>query len=193
MLLLFFMKKKHFFYKKKKDILLFLPGQEEILDAASLLKKHLKEETQLLSSIIKGVDGSIVENVCDTNDTSGGNSFQNIKGIGRDADAESMNDIINGVLVCVLYAALPPDAQMIAFQPRPKGCNRKVILATNIAETSITVEGIKFVVDTGKYKIREFSSVTGMESLKLADVSKGQVGTSSHVKHFFGLLFFKKV
>lgn len=154
-----------------------------------MLKKHLKEETQLLCSIIKGVDGRIVENACDTKDTSGDSSFQNIKGVGRNADAEFMSDVINGVLVCVLYAALPPDAQMIAFQPRPKGCNRKVILATNIAETSITVEGIKFVVDTGKYKIREFSSVTGMESLKLADVSKGQVG-GSHVKNFLGSTFF---
>lgn len=159
------------------------------MDAASLLKKHLKEETQLLSSFMQGADGSIVGSPLDAKDNSEDSSFQNIKGVGRNADSDSLNDVINGVLVCVLYAALPPDAQMIAFQPRPKGCNRKVILATNIAETSITVEGIKFVVDTGKYKVREFSSVTGMESLKLADVSKGQVGIWNET-FFFLLTFF---
>jgi HrpA-like RNA helicase len=167
----------------KQDILVFLPGQEEILDAASLLRKHLKEETQLLSSLMQGAGGSIVGSPVEAKDNAEDSSFQNIKGVGRNADLDSSNDVINGVLVCVLYAALPPDAQMIAFQPRPKGCHRKVILATNIAETSITVEGIKFVVDTGKYKVREFSSVTGMESLKLADVSKGQVGISD--ENFF--------
>lgn len=138
---------------------------------------------------MQGADGSIVGSPLDAKDNSEDSSFQNIKGVGRNADSDSLNDVINGVLVCVLYAALPPDAQMIAFQPRPKGCNRKVILATNIAETSITVEGIKFVVDTGKYKVREFSSVTGMESLKLADVSKGQVGIWNET-FFFLLTFF---
>lgn len=41
--------------------------------------------------------------------------------------------IVNGVLICVLYAALPPEAQMLAFRPKPDGCSRKIILATNIA------------------------------------------------------------
>ena len=53
--------------------------------------------------------------------------------------------------VCPLYAALPPGQQAKIFQPAPKG-TRKCILATNIAETSITIPGVKYVIDTGKCK-----------------------------------------
>ena len=42
-----------------------------------------------------------------------------------------------------LYAALPPDEQLDAFRPAPAGV-RKFILATNIAETSVTISGIKY-------------------------------------------------
>ena len=73
---------------------------------------------------------------------------------------------------------------MIAFRPRPPACTRKVILATNIAETSVTVDGIKFVVDCGKYKSRDFNSVTGMESLITSDISKAQVSLTLIVFHF---------
>jgi HrpA-like RNA helicase len=107
---------------------------------------------------------------------------QNVRGYGTNLDNAIEYYVINGVLVCVLYAALPPKMQMIAFQPRPRGCNRKVILCTNIAETSITVEGIKYVVDSGKHKMREFSGVTGIESLILADISKAQVRCHAYAK-----------
>ncbi|KAL7477555.1 hypothetical protein ACHAW6_003362 [Cyclotella cf. meneghiniana] len=83
--------------------------------------------------------------------------------------------IVNRVLICVLNVALPPDAQMVAFCPKPDGCLRKIILLTNIAETSVTLDGIKYVVDCGKHKSREYSSSTGMESLKLSNISKAQV------------------
>jgi hypothetical protein len=50
-----------------------------------------------------------------------------------------------------LYAALPPAQQFIVFAPAPPG-TRKCIIATNIAETSITVPGVKYVIDSGKFK-----------------------------------------
>ena len=49
-----------------------------------------------------------------------------------------------------------------------------MIFATNIAETSITIPNIKYVVDTGKVKSRSFNSVTGFESLKVQNISKAQ-------------------
>jgi ATP-dependent RNA helicase DHX8/PRP22 len=47
------------------------------------------------------------------------------------------------LLVCPIFAALPPDQQLKVFEPAPPN-TRKVILATNIAETSITINGIKY-------------------------------------------------
>lgn len=55
------------------------------------------------------------------------------------------------VLVCPMFAALPSQHQMKVFISAPIG-KRKVILATNIAETSITIPGVKYVVDTGFVK-----------------------------------------
>ena len=54
-----------------------------------------------------------------------------------------------------LYAALPPAKQMAALRPAPPGV-RKVILATNIAETSVTIDGVVYVVDAGLAKTRAF-------------------------------------
>jgi HrpA-like RNA helicase len=75
--------------------------------------------------------------------------------------------------VVPLYAALPYEKQLAVFDPSPSGL-RKVILATNIAETSITVEGIKFVVDCGCVKAKSFNPQIGLESLKVVPVSKAQ-------------------
>jgi HrpA-like RNA helicase len=52
--------------------------------------------------------------------------------------------------------------------------NRSIVPQTT-TETSVTLDGIKYVVDCGKHKSREYSSSTGMESLKVSDISKAQV------------------
>ena len=67
--------------------------------------------------------------------------------------------------VVPLYAALPPDAQAAAFAPAPPG-TRKAVLATNIAETSVTIPGVRYVVDAGVVKARAFSAQRGIESLQ---------------------------
>ncbi len=54
-----------------------------------------------------------------------------------------------------MYAALPPSMQTKIFLPAPAG-TRKCILATNIAETSITIPGVKYVIDTGKCKEKRY-------------------------------------
>lgn len=137
------------------DILIFLPGQEEIENLSLLLKKHLE---------MADIDGT-------KNDPK--DLVQSIRGIGKNLHA-SGSSMVQDVLICVLYAALPPSAQMLAFQPKPDGCKRKIILSTNIAETSVTLDGIKYVVDCGKHKTRDFHSATGMESLSVHDISKAQ-------------------
>lgn len=57
------------------------------------------------------------------------------------------------VMVCPFYASMPQNQQNKVFVPTPNG-HRKCILSTNIAETSITIPGVRYVVDTGVHKER---------------------------------------
>ncbi|XP_048042754.1 ATP-dependent RNA helicase DHX33 [Megalobrama amblycephala] len=75
--------------------------------------------------------------------------------------------------VVPLYASLPPTQQLRVFHPAPKG-SRKVILSTNIAETSITISGIKYVIDTGMVKAKRYNPESGLEVLAVQRVSKAQ-------------------
>ncbi|KAI5122441.1 hypothetical protein M0805_008753 [Coniferiporia weirii] len=78
------------------------------------------------------------------------------------------------VLTCPMYASLPQSQQARALQPAPAG-TRKCILATNIAETSITIPGVRYVIDTGKHKEkRHLAGYTGggLDTLLTQDVSK---------------------
>ncbi|KAG1714843.1 ATP-dependent RNA helicase DHX33 [Nymphon striatum] len=77
------------------------------------------------------------------------------------------------VQVCPLYAALPSSDQLQVFMKAQNGC-RKIILATNIAETSLTIPGIKFVIDTGMVKARIYNPSTGLSLLKVQKISKAQ-------------------
>jgi HrpA-like RNA helicase len=60
------------------------------------------------------------------------------------------------------------------FKPVPRGC-RKIILATNVAETSITIPDIQYVVDTGKHKENNFHQMLGIWSLPCKWISKSSV------------------
>ncbi|BFZ61866.1 hypothetical protein YB2330_002944 [Saitoella coloradoensis] len=75
------------------------------------------------------------------------------------------------LLVLPLYAGLPTDRQLAVFDPTPEGV-RKVIVSTNIAEASVTIDGIAFVIDCGFVKLRAYNPLTGMESLTVAPISK---------------------
>lgn len=77
------------------------------------------------------------------------------------------------LIVRTLFAALPPEEQMKAFEKTPPGA-RKVILATNIAETSLTIPGVRYVVDPGVVKSRGYSARLGAESLAIVPISKAQ-------------------
>ncbi|TGJ82559.1 hypothetical protein E0Z10_g6212 [Xylaria hypoxylon] len=76
------------------------------------------------------------------------------------------------LLVCPLYGQLSLQAQQDAFQPAKTRYTRKVVLATNIAETSVTVPGVRYVVDCGKAKVKQFRARLGMESLLAKAISK---------------------
>ncbi|KAJ3020069.1 hypothetical protein HKX48_001375 [Thoreauomyces humboldtii] len=85
--------------------------------------------------------------------------------------ARSLPPTCMKLLVCPIYAKLPTDQQTRVFDPAPPGV-RKVILSTNVAETSITISGIRYVIDTGMAKVRSFNAKTGMETLAVQPISK---------------------
>ncbi|XP_044743856.1 pre-mRNA-splicing factor ATP-dependent RNA helicase DHX16 [Chrysoperla carnea] len=78
---------------------------------------------------------------------------------------------IRELLILPVYANLPSDMQAKIFNPTPPGA-RKVVLATNIAETSLTIDNIIYVIDPGFAKQNNFNSRTGMESLLVVPISK---------------------
>ena len=75
--------------------------------------------------------------------------------------------------VVLLFAAMPAEEQMRVFEETPKG-TRKIVLATNIAETSLTIPGIRYVVDTGLTKMRTFKAKSGVEELKVVPIARSQ-------------------
>ncbi|ODQ82939.1 hypothetical protein BABINDRAFT_173765 [Babjeviella inositovora NRRL Y-12698] len=82
-----------------------------------------------------------------------------------------LGDKVQEMIVCPIYANLPPELQARIFEPTPPSA-RKVVLATNIAETSITIDGIVYVIDPGFVKENIFNPSTGMESLVVTPCSK---------------------
>lgn len=71
----------------------------------------------------------------------------------------------------MLYSALPHEHQHRIFAPHSNN-KRRVILATNIAETSITIQGLRYVVDTGFMKVRTFDPNKNIDLLRIMPISK---------------------
>jgi pre-mRNA-splicing factor ATP-dependent RNA helicase DHX16 len=82
-----------------------------------------------------------------------------------------MGSRMSELIVLPIYSALPADMQVKIFQPTPEG-SRKLILATNIAETSLTIDGIVYVIDPGFCKQNSYNPKTGMESLQVVPISQ---------------------
>ncbi|EFT8295586.1 ATP-dependent helicase HrpB [Salmonella enterica subsp. enterica serovar Soerenga] len=78
------------------------------------------------------------------------------------------------VLLCPLYGALSLEAQRKAIVPAPAGM-RKVVLATNIAETSLTIEGIRLVVDSAQERVARFDARTGLTRLVTQRISQASM------------------
>jgi ATP-dependent helicase HrpB len=74
-----------------------------------------------------------------------------------------------GLLVLPLYGSLPPEEQDRAVTPASR---RKLIMATNVAESSITVEGVSAVIDSGLARLATWSQWTGLQTLEVGRVSK---------------------
>src|SRR5205085_5781444 len=73
------------------------------------------------------------------------------------------------LLVIPLHGNLPSDEQFAALKPASK---RKVILATNIAETSLTIDGVTTVIDSGLARVAGYDPQRGLDRLELKRISK---------------------
>ena len=89
--------------------------------------------------------------------------------------ARKLGNRVPELIVCEIYANLPTDMQSKIFEPTPPGA-RKVVLGTNIAETSITVDGVQYVIDPGFVKQNVYNARTGMESLVVEPISRASAG-----------------
>lgn len=82
-----------------------------------------------------------------------------------------LGDEVPELIILPVYSALPTEKQTRIFEPAPPG-GRKCIFATNIAEASLTIDGIHYVVDPGFAKIKCYNPKLGMDSLVVAPISQ---------------------
>ena len=75
----------------------------------------------------------------------------------------------HGLLVLPLHGSLPAEEQTLALRPAAR---RKIILATNIAETSLTIDGVRTVIDSGLARVAGFDPRRGLNKLELKRISK---------------------
>ncbi|TKA52525.1 hypothetical protein B0A53_04901 [Rhodotorula sp. CCFEE 5036] len=89
--------------------------------------------------------------------------------------ARALGNKVAELMICPIYANLPTEMQAKIFEPTPEGA-RKVVLATNIAETSITIDGVVYVIDPGFVKQNAYNPRNGMESLVVTPCSRAAAG-----------------
>ncbi|XP_029540182.1 ATP-dependent RNA helicase DHX8 isoform X1 [Oncorhynchus nerka] len=86
---------------------------------------------------------------------------------------KSLGPEVPELIILPVYSALPSEMQTRIFDPAPPG-SRKVVIATNIAETSLTIDGIYYVVDPGFVKQKVYNSKTGIDQLVVTPISQAQ-------------------
>ncbi|GLU06194.1 hypothetical protein SLE2022_232450 [Rubroshorea leprosula] len=87
----------------------------------------------------------------------------------------STEKIVPKLLILSIYSQLPADLQANIFQKAEDGA-RKFIIATNIAETSLTVDGIFYIIDTGYGKMKVYHPRMGMDALQVFPISRAAAG-----------------
>ncbi|XP_072248973.1 probable ATP-dependent RNA helicase DHX40 [Leuresthes tenuis] len=107
---------------------------------------------------------SEIERACDI-------LFEKAESIDYRYDVEDQT--VEGILILPLYGSMPTDQQRQIFQPPPPGI-RKCVVATNIAATSLTINGIKYIVDSGFVKQLNHNSRVGMDVLEVVPISKSE-------------------
>ncbi|CCE78848.1 Piso0_000880 [Millerozyma farinosa CBS 7064] len=180
-------------------ILVFLTGQDEIKTLVSRLRKELpspknsKKGKYEADHVVPDVKASVhtvpeVEelefSVGDSKDKGSENSLvedynsEEDDEEGFEESLESHQTSNDPLYVLPLYSLLPTSEQMKVFEDPPEG-SRICIVATNIAETSLTIPGIRYVVDCGRSKERKYNEENGVQSYEIDWVSKASANQRS--------------
>ncbi|MCJ1402527.1 DEAH-box ATP-dependent RNA helicase prp22 [Xylographa trunciseda] len=131
--------------------------ESDYLDAAlvTVLEIHLKEPVGDILLFLTGQEE--IDTSCEI-------LYERMKALGPS---------VPELIILPVYSALPSDMQSKIFEPAPPG-SRKVVIATNIAETSITIDGIYYVIDPGFVKQNAYDPKLGMDSLVVTPISQAQ-------------------
>ncbi|GAA57153.1 ATP-dependent RNA helicase DHX8/PRP22 [Clonorchis sinensis] len=139
------------------EILYSLEPENDYLDAAlnTVMQIHLTEPPGDILVFLTGQEE--IDSGCEI-------LYERMKALGSD---------VPELIILPVYAALPSEMQSRIFDPAPPG-SRKVVIATNIAETSLTIDGIYYVIDPGFVKQKVYSSKSGMDQLIVTPISQAQ-------------------
>ncbi|MBE1276163.1 ATP-dependent helicase HrpB [Enterovibrio baiacu] len=120
-----------------------------------------------------GYENAVASAVAQLLEKEQGSALVFLPGVGEiQRTADALRDKVSeDVLICPLYGQLTAKEQQAAIAPAPNG-QRKVVLATNIAETSLTIEGIRLVVDSGIERVARFNRKTGITKLDTIQIAR---------------------
>ena len=162
-------------------MLVFLTGQNEILALASRLCEALSNrKIPTRGPRVRIAASEIPLEVEDLEigheeQADGDSTLDDIDDISDNEDhefeIEGNSEPSNDVLILPLYSELPIEAQKRVFQIVPEN-TRLIVLATNVAETSLTIPGIRYVFDCGRAKERKHDLTTGVQSFEVGWISK---------------------
>ena len=168
-------------------ILVFLTGQNEITHLSKMLERAFPEQKPGRGSDGPSVRISSHEAPLETEDMELGAKEDDLEDVSSDDevelvgvdDANEDDDFDLGqsissdtpMHVLPLYSLLPTREQLRVFETPPEGA-RLVVLATNVAETSLTIPGIRYVFDCGRSKERRYDHQTGVQSFETDWISK---------------------
>ena len=165
------------------NVIVFLTGKREILD----LCKKLKDEFSGINNIIENEpeiknkdNDNIIEEKKNENDNKNDESKTEEKKdeekIVEEIDKNENNIIqedkknYSPVVVLPLYSSMEPDEQMKIYQEH-KG-KRMIVVSTNVAETSLTIPGVRYVIDSGRVKKRIYKSGLSFSTFKIEWISQ---------------------
>ena len=165
------------------NVIVFLTGKREILD----LCKKLKDEFSGINNIIENeseIKNKDNDNIIEEKKNENDNKNDEIKTeekkeeekIVEEIDKNENNNLqedkknYSPVVVLPLYSSMEPDEQMKIYQEH-KG-KRMIVVSTNVAETSLTIPGVRYVIDSGRVKKRIYKSGLSFSTFKIEWISQ---------------------